>query len=458
MSRRLRWLAAFLVVGLLMTGLVVLSTPPTPASDRTVGDRAASAALAEAAARSDTLLVGVLVRVDTATVFVDGPSRLVEPGTGRTLARADAYRPWRFLVAGGGATAWGPWGELERSADRLRVVPEDGDARVFLDGRPYPGQAEVVHLAAAGTGGSLVVASRVVREAYLRSVVSGELGDEAETAPAAARAQAVAARTYAVAFTGLRARDSLGVDLLADPEADQSYPGLLADREAAARAVRETRGRILTWRGAPALAFYHSTCGGRTARPAAAWPGLARAGGEPDLGPEAAPYLAPVADAPGPGEDDFCAASPHHRWRRAWTQAEVRRALLPALAGAAGRDPGALARLVGAEVTGRSEHGRVTELSVVVAPEGGRRLDTLRLPPPRLPRALPSADGEPLLSTWFEVVPPAEGEALALEGRGSGHGVGMCQWGALERAHRGAGWREILAVYYPGTEVARLPR
>lgn len=403
-------------------------------------------------ASADTMVIGVVVGVDTATVFSDGPARLVEVSSGRTVARAAAYQPWRFLVAGGGATAWGPWGELERSAERLRVTPEDGEARVFLDGRPHRGQAEIVHVPGRG----LVVANRVEREAYLVSVVSSELGDQAAAAPEAARAQAVAARTYAVASRAAGRRDSLGVDLLSDPEADQSYTGLLEEREAAVRAVRETRDRILTWSGEPAFAFYHATCGGRTERPAEVWPGE----GGPGVDLEGLPYLPSVVDRPEGSGEDFCAAAPHHRWRRAWSEAEVGTVLAPALVDAAGREPGALGRLAGVEVSGRSEQGRVTELTVTVEVEnaGDPRLDTLSLAAPDIPGAFPSADGTPLRSNWFRVVEPGEAEALALEGRGAGHGVGMCQWGALERARQGAGWREILAVYYPGTEVRQLER
>ncbi len=415
-------------------------------------------------AATDTLSVAILVRRDTATVFSDGPARLVAAGSGETVARAGAYEPFHFLVAGGGATAWGPWGELETSAERLRVVPRSDDAVVFVDGRPYRGRAEVVHQ----PDGTLVVAARVERETYLASVVSSELGDEGLRAFEAAKAQAVAARTYAVAFAERGARDSLGVDLVADPEVDQSYPGRLAAREAGRRAVEETSGRVLAHDGRLATAYYHSTCGGRTARPEEIWE------------EEPRPYLRSLVDAPGGDAEarDYCAASPHHRWSREWMRRELDEAVRPAAARAAGLDPAELGAMRSVEATGRTEHGRVTELTVVAeraagaegsppqaggdtaanrsVPEAPAAADTLRFGTREIPGVLVSPAGEALRSTWFEVVEPPEEDGLALEGRGSGHGVGMCQWGAVERARRGAGWREILGTYYPGTEVARL--
>ncbi len=414
------------------------------------GDEGAAVAVS-----ADTLSVAVLLGRDTATVFSDGPVRLVAAGSGETVARADAYEPFHFLVAGGGATAWGPWGELETSAGRLRVVPEPDDAAVFLDGRPYRGRAEVIHL----PGGTLTVASRVERETYLASVVSSELGGEGLEAFEAAKAQAVAARSYTVFVADRGLRDSLGVDLVADPEVDQSYPGRLAEREAGRRAVEETRDRVLVRDGRLALAFYHSTCGGRTARPEEIWQ------------EEPRPYLRPLVDAPGGDAEaeDYCAASPHHRWSREWTAREVDEAVRPAAARAAGLDPADLGTVRSVEATARTGHGRVTELTVVAEragggtaarPEsgvdGGEASDTLRFGTREIPGVLASPGGEALRSTWFEVVEPPEEGGVAVEGRGSGHGVGMCQWGAVERARRGAGWPEILDTYYPGTEVLRL--
>lgn len=422
----------------------------------------------------EPILIGVRTGGDTATVFAEGPGRLVRPATSReksrpgegdrrqtpapdgdtraegnreerTLARVGAFQPVYLGLAGGGVTAWGPWGELSRSPRRVRLVPEDPEDHVFIAGRPYRGEVEAIRL----PDGTLTVANRVALEPYLVSVISSELGDEGLAAAEAGRAQAVAARSYAVLF-GLRRRirDSLGVDLLADPAADQSYPGVLVEREAGRRAVRETRGLVLTWGGRLAEAYYHSTCGGRTARPAEVWPAENR------------PYLRSIVDAPAdvpedvPAEEeaDFCSISPRYRWSRAWTATELDEAVRPALARATGRDPESLGAIREIAVTGRSGGGRVTELTVRTDDPP----DTLRIESRRIPAALPTDGGEPLPSTWFEFVEPPEEGGLALEGRGAGHGVGMCQWGAVARARAGASWREILATYYPDTQIEML--
>ncbi len=61
---------------------------------------------------------------------------------------------------------------------------------------------------------------------------------------------------------------------------------------------------------------------------------------------------------------------------------------------------------------------------------------------------------EKLPSLLFEV--SVTSGVAVFTGRGSGHGVGLCQWGARERARRGESYREILAHYYPGAEIRRM--
>jgi stage II sporulation protein D len=103
------------------------------------------------------------------------------------------------------------------------------------------------------------------------------------------------------------------------------------------------------------------------------------------------------------------------------------------------------AEIRGLTVESRTQSGRARELSVQTV-AGARRLLAVEL------RQLLGYTRLP--SLFFEV--RAENGSAVFVGRGSGHGVGLCQWGARGRALAGAGYREILAHYYPGAELRRM--
>jgi stage II sporulation protein D len=73
-------------------------------------------------------------------------------------------------------------------------------------------------------------------------------------------------------------------------------------------------------------------------------------------------------------------------------------------------------------------------------------------------QALRTPAGDLLRSTAFSLVATRAGESvisLAVEGMGAGHGVGLCQWGAVGRARAGQSYEQIVAAYYPGTRLER---
>src|SRR5690606_24745040 len=105
-------------------------------------------------------------------------------------------------------------------------------------------------------------------ENYLLGVVPFEIGRVGPDLVEASKAQAVAARTYAIRYLGRR--DSLGFDVFATVE-DQVYGGAEGEHEPVSVAVRETAGQILTYGREPIEAFYHSTCGGVTAAIEEVW-------------------------------------------------------------------------------------------------------------------------------------------------------------------------------------------
>jgi len=281
----------------------------------------------------------------------------------------------------------------------------DGALRVdAVPGAALAGELEVRRLP-----GGLAVIHALPLEDYVAAVAGAEM--PASFPPEALRAQAVAARTFAV-FKKLEAVAEgrpyhLGATVL-----HQVYRAGPPDPRARAAALA-TAGEVLVFQHVAIEAYFHSTCGGHTERGADA---LGR-----DL-----PYLASVAC-------DFCRASPRRRWTVRVAAAELgeRAALAAPVTGARVVSRTASGRAARVELSGR---GRSVALSAV---DLRQRLGFERLP-----------------SLDFEV--RAERGVVRFDGRGAGHGAGLCQWGAAGAAAAGEGYRQILTRYYPGAEIVRM--
>jgi stage II sporulation protein D len=139
---------------------------------------------------------------------------------------------------------------------RLAIVPRR-KGRLSVAGKPYRGIIEL----RVSPFGTVRAVNWIELETYLRGVVPKELGPAQWPQIEALKAQSVAARTYAWRNRGQF--DDEGFDLCATPRC-QVYGGSSAEHPLSDRAVSETRGRILTWEGAPISALYTATCGGHT--------------------------------------------------------------------------------------------------------------------------------------------------------------------------------------------------
>lgn len=174
------------------------------------------------------------------------------PASVRLTSRADAPVRGEALYAPGSAKPL-----LDLRAPVL-FTPEDPELHpVRYNEKPYRGRLEVF----TNTKGTLTVVNVVPLEEYVRGVVPNELSPGGWPELEALKAQAVAARTYAVSNLGRFAAQ--GYDLTPDTRS-QVYGGRSTEHPLTDRAVAETRGRILTYKGAPVNALYTSTCGGRT--------------------------------------------------------------------------------------------------------------------------------------------------------------------------------------------------
>jgi stage II sporulation protein D len=250
--------------------------------------------------------------------------------------------------------------------------------------------------------------------------------------PAAALdAQAIAARSYALATTGWSGGegDTLDQPICATTSC-QVYRGIPVPPDPThrrwIRAVRRTDGEVLLDGGGPATTVYFSTSNGRTYA------------NEDVFGSEPLPYLRPVTE-----RDD--GASPTSRWRVRLPFGD-----LTAFLRAAGRwSAGSIARATTSEGTLTLRGGGTTRS---LAAEDLR--DAVNIWAPCLrPRHYPTEEGGSQLpltipSRWLQL--SATDRAVVVTGRGWGHGAGMVQWGAYGKARRGWSAAEILSFYYGG--------
>lgn len=274
----------------------------------------------------------------------------------------------------------------------------------------------------------LNVVAELPFEDYVAATARAELGPAGTPdTPALIEAMRTAVRSYALAHRGRHAGESPAHDLC-DLTHCMFFPGLTSIRTQLAE-----EARVLVHRNEPdrvLAAYFHSTCGGIPGGPEEYWPGH-----------EASPHYRRVRK----DTEAYCTASPHFRWRsRVVSQDELQNIVghsAPPLRITGVRGYDAAGQPIVSER--RALHLRIDRIdgrATAVPAHGflsaaGRRLGW-----------------NAIKSNVFVV--ERHGEDFVFRGRGLGHGVGLCQWGARELARRGKTAREILEVYYPGALTA----
>jgi stage II sporulation protein D len=353
------------------------------------------------------------------------PVGSVPAGT-RWVVRPDSADPTRFrLIRPDSTRTDALWG--------IAVVNVTENRFVVANGRRYRGRINIT----SGRGG-LTLINRVSLESYVAGVVGPEIGARRQDELNAVFAQAVVSRSFALKNRGRW--EAFGFDAYADTR-DQVYLGVAVETPQVWDAVRRTAGQVLTYQGQVIDAYFHSTCGSSTAGVDEAF-ATARE----------RPYLRPVSDESGGGHY-YCDISPRFRWREEWDGPKLRAILSRTLPTVTPLSGDGMQRITDISVTRKTRSGRVGELRIVF--ERG----DIRIPGADVRTILrPEADRW-LQSTAFQVtVSKTNGEVsrLVAAGAGSGHGVGMCQWGAIGRARAGQDYRKILSTYFPGTKIEKL--
>jgi stage II sporulation protein D len=381
------------------------------------------------------LRIGITAGAGSVTLGGDGELFVTDDATGQPVGSIPAGARWVAVQDSAGLRLLRPDGSTTEPRRGLSAVNVTENQFAMADGRRYRGRLAVVR----GASG-LTLLNRVPVEAYLAGVIGEELGPRRPDERQAMLAQAVASRTFALKNRGRW--ETLGFDAWADIR-DQVYRGVLGETPAVWDALRATAGEVLRYHGELVDAYFHSTCGSRTAGVDEAFKSA-----------RGRPYLRPVSDQRrGSGGGYYCDISPRFRWREEWDATTLRAILsrtLPAVMNVGGDG---LQRIRDLEVSRTSPSGRVEELRIVF--ERG----DVRVPEPDVRAVLRPDVNRQLGSAAFQLSVTKDGGQIArlvATGAGSGHGVGLCQWGAVGRARAGQDYRTILTTYFPGTAVERL--
>lgn len=374
--------------------------------------RSAVAAEAEASAlvlpkdasSFNSIRVALVQNGSEVTLSANGPYR-VESLTDRSLLdRGFWLREMKVRPSVQGIK----FGSKDFRFPKISVLSDAGSIRV--NNKTYGAGVQIFRK----SPGKLLVVNEVGVEPYLKGVLPSEM--PRQWSKEALKAQAVASRTFAL-FKALSKKDE---DYMVSGDViGQVYGGHGAAHRDTDRLVDQTRGEILTYQGRIFPAYFHSTCAGHTTHAEYNW----------DVAPH--PALQGV-------NCFFCTNSKYQRWEKEIPVSELERRLKNA-----GYRIGALGRISPGKW---DSSGRPREIEI----RHSKGALTLRGNDFRL------AVGPDLVKSLKDLRVVRSGSGMKFTGRGWGHGVGMCQWGAKALAEQGKTYREILEFYYPGATITQI--
>ena len=322
-------------------------------------------------------------------------------------------------------------GVLTIGLTEIRCKPRNELTVLRFAGKSYRGYLRGLHRA---DNEDIVIINMVDLEEYLAGVLPGEIGQRTPDEYESAKAQAVAARTYAV----WKLTNGGSNSVLFPTVADQVYLGRDAEIDLLSRAVFETTGEILIYENKPISAYYHAVCGGATIAVVRAWPDR-----------ETSPYLR------GADDDDYCAWAKTYSWVETFDWPTLKTNLKNYFVKRNLAEESDFDGISDIDFDFDKRDGRAKKMDIFA--NGG--LFTVEYDQIRWALGKPSAPGGILPSTLFDVEEQESenGEkSLIITGRGNGHGVGLCQCGAIGRARDGQKYDKILKTYYKEVGIGRI--
>ncbi len=347
--------------------------------------------------------VAILNKVDELNVSIRGKYKILDLGSGKILQEGRGMKESRISSYPGGIMI----NDQKYPLHRIRLASSK-DIALYLDKKVnrYRGALDIIVKADK----KFLVVNTIEIEQYIRGVLYHEVSHRWPME--AMKAQAVAARTYAL-YQMKKNKDD-DYDVTGDIYS-QVYGGKNSERFRTNIAVKRTLGNILVYNNKVLPAYFHASCGGHTENAKNIWG-------------ENLPPLAGVACS-------FCALAPHANWKRNFRSQDIQEKL-----SANDYQTGPIAEV---RVVSRNESGRINNLQFS-ARDGKKTL----IPGIKFRSII---GPNTVKSNKYEVV--MKGYYFDLVGKGWGHGVGMCQWGAHQMAEERYKYDEILFFYYPGAQI-----
>ncbi|MEN6371441.1 MAG: SpoIID/LytB domain-containing protein [Armatimonadota bacterium] len=344
----------------------------------------------------------------------DSAGFTVSDKSGNVIAEVDADGKV-VLSANGGKLQLTGAGDTPSQEENMVVISSSASDSFLTLSSPrcksadYRGKIEV----SLGKRGISLV-NIVDLEDYIRGVLPSEMPTSFSIE--ALKAQAVAARTYAWMNRGKHKKTNYD---LCDSTDCQVYLGADGEKPSTSKAVTETEGLVLEHDGYLISAQYCSDCGGVT-----------QDGGKP--------YLASVADSPEGGGVDYCEHD-GHTWTKSWTLQEFEKIL--------SKSHPDLKGITSVSVAQTDAKNRVDKIEIE-AESGDVDIDGV---------SLRKLLGNTVIKSTIFTVKVEDGKVI-FDGRGFGHGIGLCQFGAngLAEAPNNYTFEQILKHYYRGVEIVPL--
>lgn len=382
----------------------------------------------------------------SATVSANGDYELLDGNEGKILQKMSSNATAELKINGGAMYLNG-----KKIASKIITLRTGEGNQVVYNDTSYRGQLRLVY-----DGSSIKVLNIVSLEDYAKGVLPSEMSPSWQ--PEALKAQAVAARTFALYNRGKGHNASSGYDLCSSSHC-QVYSGSGAETNVTNQAVDDTYGQIMQYDNLPIYAAFHASSGGATENSEDVWGTYL-------------PYLRSVTD------DD--SKSPYHNWITKYTVDQVRKKL-----SSAGKDVGdlqsiALVPMTGSgSVTGRSASGRAygvkftgTNGNITITGEQARSIFGLKsaMFNVRTERSAQISDkGQKKAgasdNTKVDAKPAAMNngamrlqgvDSVVFEGHGFGHGLGLAQYGANAMAAAGSSYDAILHHYYTNVVIQEI--